>query len=49
MLTIKKKKKKQPLAQATRTPRLRGTTLVLLQSCPFLVGEGFQVQEGCVN
>lgn len=28
----------QPLAQATRTPRLRGTTLVLLQSCPFLVG-----------
>lgn len=37
------------MAQATRTPRLRGTTLVLLQSCPFLVGEGFQVQEGCVN
>lgn len=26
------------MAQATRTPRLRGTTLVLLQSCHFLVG-----------
>lgn len=27
------------MAQATGTPRLRGTTVVLLQSCPFLVGK----------
>lgn len=39
----------QPLAQATGLPGLEGPPWSSSQSCPFLVGEGFQVQEGCVQ